>query len=359
MRVIGRFRGSAHQKSTQRFRDFADNQSESCWFVFISGESTMPAYDNIRIFEAENIYFVTNRCISAMFLMRPGKAEEVQRICLGCLAWAAKKHDIEIFAYVFMSNHFHLLVRALKNNLSEFMRDFQRELAARLNRHWGRTGTVFPRPFDAPVILDDETFLEKLRYIVNNPCLSGLVRHPADWPGISSWHTHKTGEAQVGRFIDYKELRRLRRKDHTAPREGAMRHDELELAKPPMWKDKTDEEVRERLCAAIEEQAAELQKERARRREKVVGPRRVMSFPHDHIPAHPKCSPRVKCLGKDPERITAYLEDRRATVDAYKQAMGKWRNGKIRATFPTGTFPPGRCRCIGGDSNGAIERSAA
>ena len=297
----------------------------------------MPAIDNIRIFKSEDIFFVTNRCIEAMYLIRPDDDEETQRICLACLAWAAKKHEIEVFAYIFMSNHFHLLVRALKQNLSAFMRDFQRELAARLNRHRNRSGTVFPRPYDAPKIIDDATFQEKLKYIVNNACLSDLVRHPEDWPGVSSWKSHTTGEAQVGRLIDYKELRRLRRKDPSTPREEAMRHDKLELAKPPQWADKSDEEVQALVTALIEE--------RARKRKGVVGPTKIKRRSFRFIPESPKCSPRVKCLGADEEKKKVYLEDRRATVDAYKRAMGKWQNGKTRARFPAGTMPPGRCRC--------------
>jgi REP element-mobilizing transposase RayT len=305
----------------------------------------MPAIDNIRIFEADDIFFVTNRCLEAMFLLRPDDDGECQRICLACLAWAAKKHEVEIFAYVFMSNHFHLLVRALKMNLSAFMRDFQRELASRINRHRNRCGTVFPRPYDAPKILGDEMFLEKLKYIVNNPCLSDLVRHPKDWPSVSSWQSHHTGEAGVGRLIDYKELRRLRRKDPSAPREDAMRHDKLELARPPMWADESDEEVRELVSALVEEQATELQKERARKRNKVIGPTKVKRMAFRHIPQSPKRSPRVKCLSADAEKKEAYLEERSATVDAYKRAMGRWRNGKSRTRFPPGTFRPGLCRC--------------
>ncbi|QDG51905.1 hypothetical protein FIV42_14500 [Persicimonas caeni] len=305
----------------------------------------MPAVDNIRIYEDDAFYFVTNRCIEAKFLIRPDDDGEMQRICLACLAWAAQKHEVEIFAYVFMSNHFHLLVRAPKMNLSEFMRDFQRELAARLNRHRNRTGTVFPRPFDAPKVIGDDMFLEKLKYIVNNPCLSDLVRHPADWPGVSSWKSHQTGEAQVGRLIDYKELRRLRRKDPSTPREEAMRSDELVLATPPMWEDKSDEELRQLIVAQVEEQATELQKERARRRRRVVGPAKLKRMKVRHSPPAPKCYPRVKCLCADAEKKKAYLEERMTTVDAYKQAMGRWRRGKSSVTFPTGTHPPGLCRC--------------
>lgn len=124
-----------------------------------------------------------------------------------------------------------------------------------------------------------------------------------------------------------------------------MRHDELELAKPPMWADKSDTEVQQMVTALVEDQATDLQKERARQRKGVLGPTQVKRLSFRTVPQSPKRSPRVKCLCADDDKKKAYLEERMATVDAYKRAMGKWRNGKARARFPAGTFPPGQCRC--------------
>ena len=81
----------------------------------------------LRIQGEEAIYFVTNRCFQEQFLLRPD--DEVNRIAVAVLLRAARIHKVEIFAFVFMSNHFHLMVRARSLNLHEFMKDFQSNLA--------------------------------------------------------------------------------------------------------------------------------------------------------------------------------------------------------------------------------------
>lgn len=126
----------------------------------------------LRIQSKRAIYFVTNRCFQERFFFTPSK--EVNRIILGCLGRAASIHKVKLFAFVFMSNHFHMLLQAPLMNLSDFMRDFQSMVATRLNLHHGRTGKFFHRRFSDSRVLDDETFLDKLQYILNNPCESNL-----------------------------------------------------------------------------------------------------------------------------------------------------------------------------------------
>ncbi len=158
--------------------------------------------------------------------------EEVNRIILGCLAWAVAKHHIKLFAFVFMSNHFHMLLQAPYLNLSDFMRDFQSAIARELNRLHGREGTFYEGRFKAEKVLDDEAFMDKLEYTLNNPCNDDLVHHIEDWPGVSSWDFHSTNEPMVGQKLNRDQLRKLRRKDDTVAEEAAYEEFELELATP-------------------------------------------------------------------------------------------------------------------------------
>jgi putative transposase len=86
----------------------------------------------IRIHRPDMIYMVSNRCVDELFLMRPDA--RVNALVLGCLARAVEKHGVELIGFVFMANHFHLVLRAPNNNLSAFMQDFERWLAIKLQR---------------------------------------------------------------------------------------------------------------------------------------------------------------------------------------------------------------------------------
>jgi hypothetical protein len=233
-------------------------------------------------------------------------------------------------------------------NLPEFMRDFQSSVARELNRLHGREGKFFERRYSSEPVLDDEAFLDRLGYTLNNPCNDDLVRHIEDWPGVSSWDFHTTQEPLVGEWLDRKELRRLRRKDDAACEEDAYRSYELELATPPMFEDLDEAKAQAKICEHVNEGAPKLKKERAKRRIKCAGPAKIMAKHWSQRPSAPKKSVRPLCHSGGAKLRRAHREQVWATTDAYKDAMGRWREGKSNLSFPDGTIPPGHVACVGG-----------
>ena len=299
----------------------------------------------IRIQKKHAIYHVSNRTLQQRFFFRP--SAEVNRIILACLARAAAEHKICLFGFVFMSNHFHMLLQAYFMNLAAFMRDFQSMVARRLNEHHGREGKFFARRYSSEHVLDDEAFLEKLEYTLNNPCNSHLVRHIADWPGMSSWDIHKTGKPLVGKWLNKDELRRLRRKEPSTPKEAAVEEYKLQLAAPPMWADLAEEEQRQKVCEMVDEGAIRLQIERKRRRITCLGPRAVMAQHWSARPKKTKRSPRPLCHSSCPRKRKEHREEVQQITGWYKEAMAQLRKGRANPAFPDGTIPPGRTRCVG------------
>ena len=299
----------------------------------------------IRIQKKHAIYHVCNRTLQQRFFFRP--SEEVNRIILACLARAATKHKIRLFGFVFMSNHFHMLLQAYFMNLSEFMRDFQSAVARRLNELHGREGKFFARRYSSEHVLDDEAFLDKLEYTLNNPCMSNLVRHIDRWPGISSWSMHKTGEPMVGQYLDRAKLRELRRKDPSTPKEAAFVEYPLEVAAPPMWAGLPDEEQRQKVCQMVEAGAWKLQKQRRLRRIDCLGPRAILAQHWSTRPKKTKRSPRPLCHSSCPRKRKEHEDEMRQITDWYKEAMAHMRKGRANPPFPDGTIPPGRTRCVG------------
>ena len=52
-------------------------------------------------------YLVTRRCTQRQFLLRP--SAQTNAILLYCLARAAGLYGVEVHAYCFLSNHYHLV----------------------------------------------------------------------------------------------------------------------------------------------------------------------------------------------------------------------------------------------------------
>jgi putative transposase len=85
------------------------------------------------------------------------------------LADSCETFNVQLIAYVLMSNHFHLLVQTPQANLSEFMRHFLVTYTVRFNRRNGRTGHVFQGRFKSLLVDEDEYLLPLSRYIHLNP----------------------------------------------------------------------------------------------------------------------------------------------------------------------------------------------
>ena len=107
----------------------------------------------IRCFEPERIYFVTNRTLQGRLLMTP--STQINDLIGGVLARAVQRHEVELFAFVFLSNHIHLLLRAKEGEFSKFMGYLQGNIAREVGRLINWQGKFWHRRFSAEPVLDD------------------------------------------------------------------------------------------------------------------------------------------------------------------------------------------------------------
>lgn len=77
--------------------------------------------------------------------------------------------NVILLAYVCMQNHFHLLVKTPKANLSEFMRHFNICYTSAFNRNHRRVGHLYQGRYKSFLIDADQYLLEVSRYIHLNP----------------------------------------------------------------------------------------------------------------------------------------------------------------------------------------------
>ena len=315
----------------------------------------------LRHQEAGAVYELTNGSLHQIFVLKPD--EEVNKIILGLLAKMAWRYRVEIFAFCFMSNHFHILARSRTLQLHLFMRDFQSALAVKLNQHWGRTGTFWARRYTAIKVLDDETMVDRLRYTVCNPSESNLVRHPNEWPGLCSWDIHKAGEPMWGEVVNRKLYWKLKRRKENKYKpdwkivEMATERFPLEMAKLSPWENLDDEAYHEKIVEVCHNHAGDLAKAR---RKPCLGAQKVLA---QHWSDQPKKtrkrnSPRPLCHGGSPDERKKYRKTRRDTTGAYRTAVKWLRKGRTGVTFPDGTIPPGWQFCEGGSTKIRTEAPA-
>lgn len=122
-------------------------------------------------------------------------AEEDYSCYRDCLLNAMQRHAADLHAYVFMTNHVHLLMTPHRpDSLARIMQSVGRRYVRYFNDTYRRTGTLWEGRYKAAVIDSALYLLRCYRYIELNPVRAGMVVRPGDYRW-SSYRVHALGEA--------------------------------------------------------------------------------------------------------------------------------------------------------------------
>jgi REP element-mobilizing transposase RayT len=102
-------------------------------------------------------------------------------IFLDTVGEMSQRFDIDIFAYVLMNNHYHLLARTRRANLKKAMQWFGTTYTQRFNRRHFRSGHLFQGRYKSIIVQNDAYLLQLSYYIHRNPLRAGIVRRLADY----------------------------------------------------------------------------------------------------------------------------------------------------------------------------------
>lgn len=92
------------------------------------------------------------------------------------------KKLVDIICYCLMPNHFHFLIKQLKDNgISTFISQLSNSYTKYFNTKYRRIGPLFQGAFKAVLVETDEQFIHLSRYIHLNPVVSGLTKRLNDY----------------------------------------------------------------------------------------------------------------------------------------------------------------------------------
>ena len=101
---------------------------------------------------------------------------------------------LELHAYVFMRNHFHLLVTPRElNALERAMHRLDFQYAQYLNGRYERTGAAFEGRYRSTLVDTEQYWYACMRYVELNPVRAGIAADPRGYPW-SSYGRHALGE---------------------------------------------------------------------------------------------------------------------------------------------------------------------
>ncbi len=104
---------------------------------------------------------------------------------LSLLEELSERFKVEIYAYVLMGNHYHLLLKTIDANLSRAMQWFGSCFTRKFNLINRQNGHLFQGRFKS-IIVENDVYLSRLScYIHRNPLRAGIVERLADYPWSS------------------------------------------------------------------------------------------------------------------------------------------------------------------------------
>jgi putative transposase len=120
--------------------------------------------------------------------------DEVDKACyLSILETYLATCQVQLHAFVLMSNHVHLLMTAQQNGaISRLMQNLGRDYVHYFNKRYYRVGTLWDGRFKDSLVDTDQYFLTCQRYIELNPVRAKMVDQPADYHW-SSYHANARG----------------------------------------------------------------------------------------------------------------------------------------------------------------------
>jgi putative transposase len=101
---------------------------------------------------------------------------------VGWLKEYSKKFQVDIHAWVLMTNHVHLLCTPrAENAVSQMMQALGRNYVRYFNFCYQRTGTLWEGRFKSCLVQEENYLLQLYRYIELNPVRAGMAAQPADY----------------------------------------------------------------------------------------------------------------------------------------------------------------------------------
>lgn len=105
----------------------------------------------------------------------------------------AEKYQIAVHAWVFMTNHIHLLVTPkAEKSISQLMQYLGRYYVQYFNREYRRSGTLWEGRYKSCLVQQEHYLLQCYCYIELNPVRANMINHPADY-AWSSYATNALG----------------------------------------------------------------------------------------------------------------------------------------------------------------------
>ncbi|MCC6970322.1 MAG: transposase [Phycisphaerales bacterium] len=154
---------------------------------------------------------LTFTCYHDLDLLRN---DGIKQVFIDALAWSRQEFGFQLWAWVIMSNHTHILIRpdVARGTVRQFLQAFKPRISNQVLARWRdlRAGVLsrlkdsrgklhFWQPgggHDRNLRYGDPIW-NAINYVHNNPVKAGLCKSPADWPWSSAREFERRGSGPL------------------------------------------------------------------------------------------------------------------------------------------------------------------
>jgi hypothetical protein len=257
---------------------------------------------------------------------------------------------LEIYAFIFLSNHWHMLCKDNKGTLAAFMCYFQANVAKAINRELGRRGRFWSREYDDVIVDGDDEFWNRYAYTVGNAVKAGLVDEARHWIGGCSLDAALSNSEFCFEMTNRTRLHNATRRGQKVDPSKFIETWSFELSTPPMMADKSTAEIKNKIKETLK--SAEEEYRGARENKPPLGVAKVLRQNPTDRPKNPSFRPRIRVFSLDKDRRKALLDGYRTFVGGYKKTLEDYRKAAAKRTdskteWPHGSYPPSCWHPIG------------
>jgi len=297
-----------------------------------------------------SVVHITNRTVSGLPFV--GK-QFMNELLAGIMAKSQENNPVQICHFIWMPNHYHLLLAGRAKAISDFICQMQSETAKMVKRLTPQyDGKVWASRFHEQRLCTEEDVLSTINYIYSNPVKAGLVSNISEWTGFSSYNMYKSDSYKLNahwtpsRYLDplekevdsaneIKPLKTLR----------ALPSTPYELIiQPDIWKNCFTESkswsndyIYNRINEEIKTSEAEYA---SLHKNKFLGVKKLkkQSINKHYKPKKKSPTPFIICKVKELRKT--FIQEYHQFCENCRKAWQKWKRGDYLAPYVFGAFRP-------------------
>ncbi|MFN8392875.1 MAG: transposase [Bdellovibrionota bacterium] len=265
---------------------------------------------------------------------------------LTLLARYQELHEVIIYNFVIMGNHYHLLAKFPKMNKAAFFQDFNSMYARIIRRHVSQFegGKLWGRPVRTQGVGSDQDIFDRFFYISLNPVGAGLCRRISDYHGYNGFEDAAEGRKRTFKFFNREDYNNRKRYNSRLTKSDCTVTHTLTFSRLPGFEHLSKSEYANMLRSELRRRELDAVKDRLAKGLGFATKEILLKLLPGSKPRTTKTSTRQS---KRPLFLTSSKELMKQLLDWYFDVLARFRHasklfraGNMSVEFPSGTYRP-------------------